>query len=266
MSPPPTPPDHHLHTTFSDGDGEVEDYVRRAAELGVPEIGFTDHLVPASFDYLGYGIARGALDDYVERVRAAATLDPRVRVLLGVEVDFVPGATAEIEALLDRCAPDYVIGSVHFVGGFGFDETRNRDSREWERADEIYRGYWELVTQAAGWGRVDVVGHLELPKKFGRRPAADLSAAEDAALAAVAAAGQAIEINTSGLRGPVGETYPSLRILTKACALGIPLTFGSDAHRPADVARDFAAAVAIARRAGYDHSLRLSDAGTMPLP
>jgi histidinol-phosphatase (PHP family) len=63
--------------------------------------------------------------------------------------------------------------------------------------------------------------------------------------------GVAVEINTSGKRKPVGEMYPALDCLKIYCEAGIPLTFGSDAHDPADVGRDFAAAADLARQAGF---------------
>ena len=62
-----------------------------------------------------------------------------------------------------------------------------------------------------------------------------MTAAASAALRAVAAAGIALELNTAGLRKPVGEAYPAPGLLAEARALGIPLTFGSDAHRPQEV-------------------------------
>ena len=60
-----------------------------------------------------------------------------------------------------------------------------------------------------------------------------------------------IEINTSGLRKPVGEIYPSCEILKVYRKYDIPIVFGSDAHTPDDVGRDFDKAVSLARQAGY---------------
>jgi histidinol-phosphatase (PHP family) len=64
----------------------------------------------------------------------------------------------------------------------------------------------------------------------------------------------------------VGEAYPAAALLASAAALGIPLTFGSDAHAPGDVGADFDRAAALARAAGYTATLRLSDRGTVALP
>ena len=59
-----------------------------------------------------------------------------------------------------------------------------------------------------------------------------------------------LEINTSGLRKPVREIYPAEAILALAKEFHIPLTLGSDAHSPADVARDFDKAIPLVDRYG----------------
>jgi len=258
--------DYHMHTALSDGEGDMDAFVARAAALGLAEIGFTDHLVPRAYDEAGYGLPGQDVARYARDVRRAADRVGGPRVLLGVEIDFVPGAEAELEELLARERFDYVVGSVHFAAGFPFDMTSMQDDPRWDDVDDLYRLYWETVARAAAWGRFDVVGHLDLPKVFGRRPAVSMTAEEDAALAAIKAAGLAIELNTSGLRSAAREAYPSPSLLERAAALAIPLTFGSDAHTPDDVGRDFERAVALARAAGFSSTLRISDGEAEALP
>jgi histidinol-phosphatase (PHP family) len=258
--------DYHMHTSLSDGEGDVDAFVAHAAVLGLAEIGITDHLVPRGWDDDGYGLHDQDVAGYARLVRAAARRSTGPRVLVGVEVDYVPGAEAELEELLARERFDYVIGSVHFAGDLPIDVSSYLNDPRWDDVDAVFRTYWETVARAAAWGRFDVVGHLDLPKKSGRHPAEAPTAAEDAALAAIKAAGLAIELNTSGLRSGAGEAYPGPSLLARAAALGIPLTFGSDAHSPGDVGRDFARAVDLARAAGYTATLRLSDGAQEPLP
>src|SRR5690606_10309942 len=73
---------------------------------------------------------------------------------------------------------------------------------------------------------------------------------------AFARAGVAIEVSTAGLRKPAGELYPAAPFLAACRRAGVPATLASDAHRPADVGRDFDQAVAALRAAGYDSILR----------
>jgi histidinol-phosphatase (PHP family) len=258
--------DYHVHSRFSDGKDELRACVERALQLGLPELGFSDHLTPAFFAEGGYGIDRNRLDDYVAAVTTVAQDYPELRVLLGGEADYLPEAADEILGTLADYPFDYVLCSVHFVDGFGFIEKRSATAAGWRDVDRIWRRYWETLVEAIQTGAFDVVAHLDLPKKWGYRPATDMSALEDAALAAVAAAGMAIEINTSGLdRHPAAEMYPAPSLLRRARLAGIPLTFGSDAHRAVEVGSQFEAAFDEARAAGYESTLRLSDGTAVPL-
>jgi len=85
-----------------------------------------------------------------------------------------------------------------------------------------------------------------------------VAAAAGAALRAASAAGMLIELNTGGLRKPVADTFPGRDLLAEAGALGIPIVFGSDAHRPGDVGHAFDRAAALAKAAGFDASWRIS--------
>ena len=206
------------------------------------------------------------LAEYVTHVRGAAAAADGPRVLLGVEVDYTPETWPQMAAALRGHALDYVIGSVHFVDGQSIDVEARATEECWPRADELFARYYETVARMAATGAVDVVGHLDLPKKFGRRPTGKLAAAEDTALDAIAAAGILVEINTAGLRYPAREPYPSAELLARARSRGIRITFGSDAHRPQDVAAGFDWGLALAKAVGYTAYVRLSDGAEVPLP
>lgn len=256
--------DYHVHTRFSDGDDEIDACVERALELGLPELGFSEHVSPACVEDESC-CSRDRLGEYVAAVHAAAARYPRLRLLCGVEADYVPEAAGETLALLAAYPFDYALCSVHFVDGFCIDESRYLEDDGWRDVEHLWRRYYETLAEAVRSGAFDVVAHFDLPKKWGSRPTTDLSALEDDVLRAVAAAGVAVEINTSGLdRHPVGEPYPSLSLLRRARAAGISLTFGSDAHCAAEVGGHFAEARAWAEAAGYDSWLRLSDGESVP--
>ena len=100
--------------------------------------------------------------------------------------------------------------------------------------------------------------HFDLPKKFGHRMPADVTDAEDAAVAAARDAGVAIEVSSAGLRKAVGEEYPAPPLLRKLVGAGVPIVFSSDAHAPAEVAwgREKIEAAAHAAGAGEHLSFR----------
>jgi histidinol-phosphatase (PHP family) len=261
------PGDYHVHTRFSDGEGEPVQCVERALALGLPEIGITDHLTPSVLGAEGdWSIRHERLDEYVAAVRAAAARYPEITVLLGVEADYVPGAEEELAELLGSQRFDYVVAGLHYVDGFAFDEPATREDPRWDDAESLYRRYYALVSRAASTGLFDVMAHLDYVMLWGRRTDADISAVEDEALAAMAAGGVAIEVNTTGTLEPAGLMHPALNLLERACLLDIPVVFGSDAHEPAQVGWEFDAAVALARQAGYRTCLELSTGAQKPLP
>jgi histidinol-phosphatase (PHP family) len=124
----------------------------------------------------------------------------------------------------------------------------------WEAypVDYVYTRYFAVLRQAALSGLYDVMTHLDLPKVFGQRAPDELLRREYAETAdALAEAGCAIEISTAGLRKPIGELYPAPALLDELHRRDVPITLASDAHVPADVGRDYDAALRLAHDAGY---------------
>jgi histidinol-phosphatase (PHP family) len=258
--------DYHVHTCWSDGEGQVAEMIARAVDLGLPEVGLTDHLVPYDPDD-DYGIAHDRLAEYVAAVREASTAaQDRIRVLTSVEVDYDPREWRHLVGMLAEHRFDYIIGSVHGMDGRPIDYIEDKVLQDWPDDDALYTRYFGAVAEMAGSGVIDIVGHLDLPKKFGRRPGPGVREAAEAALDAIATAGVLVEINTSGLRYSIREPFPSADMLGGAHRRGIGITFGSDAHQPQEVADGFDQALAAARSAGYAVYVRPSDRAEVPLP
>lgn len=261
---PHLPGDYHVHTTFSDGAGTVEECVRHAARLGLPEIGIADHLSPVDLGpEQDWCVGHANLGRYVEEVRAAAARHGEIRVLLGVEADYDPALEAELDGLLSAWPFDYVVLGVHTVEDFAFDDEAARGDPRWD--DAFLATYYRVVRRAALYRRFDVLAHFDYIGLWGHRPGPAAHAGIEAALDALAASGRALELNTDRASDPAGVMYPSDEILRAACARGIPLVIDSDAHEAADVGRFWDEAIATARRAGYRHTLRLSDRRLVPL-
>ena len=109
------------------------------------------------------------LDDYVAEVRALMDAYPGY-VLLGVEADYRRGTVDEVAGLLAGQPFDYVIGSVHYLGDWGFDDPRQMAEYGGRDIDAVWIEYFELVGEAAESGLFTILGHLDLVKKFGYRP------------------------------------------------------------------------------------------------
>jgi histidinol-phosphatase (PHP family) len=264
----PAPPgDYHVHTTFSDGEGTIAACVEQAIAVGLPEIGIADHLSPVQpGPWETATIPFALLDRYVAEVHEARRAYPEIVVLLGVEADYAPEQEAELAKLLSAYPFDYVVGGVHVVEGFEFDDPARRHDPRWSDPDALFTSYYRIVRRAAELGRFDVIAHLDYIGLWGHVAGAGVDAEVDAALTALAASGGALELNTDRISDPAGVMYPSLTILRRARGRGIPLVISSDAHRAEHVGRLWDEAIATAAAAGYSAALRLSDKTLVPLP
>ena len=250
MSGPPLP-DYHTHTArCGHAQGTAAEYVAAAREHGLAAIGVSDHLPVLHTSDPELSMGADELGDYVAEVRRLQREAPGF-VLLGIEADYHPTTVDAVAGLLAAHPFDYVIGSGHFLDDWGFDDPRTPDSWARRDVDDVYLRYLEVLGDAAESGLFTILGHLDLVKKFGHRPKRPLESALGTLAGRLARAGVVVEVNTAGLRKPVGEIYPSVDWLRVLRAHGVPITFGSDAHRPDDVGADRAAALAAARAAGY---------------
>ncbi len=260
------PGDYHVHTAWSDGSGTVEDVVRRAARLGLPELATAEHFSPGPGPDDDWWLRPERLGDYVADVRAAAAAHDDVKVLVGVEAEYVDGQETLLQQFLSAWPFEVVVLGVHEVDGFAFDDPSLRGDERWDDPDALLVAYYRTVRRACEWGRFDILAHVDYIGLWGHRPGSSVLPEIEAALDALEASGAAIELNTDRFSDPAGVMYPSVEILRAAHARGIPLTIDSDAHEPGDVGRAWDEAIGHARAAGYRKTLRLSDRALVPLP
>jgi histidinol-phosphatase (PHP family) len=255
------PADLHMHTPLCrHASGEPVAYAQRAVELGLTEIGFSDHSPMPRDDFDNWRMFDSQLADYVARVQLAQKKFPQLTIRLALEVDFLPGHEEWIRSLAARQPWDYFIGSVHYVSD-SWDIDNPAKLSEWQKRDafEVWKIYFERLTLAAESKLFDIIGHCDLPKKFGLRPAQDCTPLYETFLNAAAKNNCAIELNTAGLRKDCREIYPSRDLLALAFQKNVAITFGADAHAPGEVGMNFAEAVALARSVGYTKTLRFEN-------
>lgn len=234
--------------------GWMRRYTERARARGVGEIAFTEHVhrFAAAHGWLDTPFWRDESDADLDAYAAAVVRarDEGLPVLLGIEMDWLPGRRDEIAALLAHHPFDLVLGSVHWLGAIAVDDPACPPVGDLP-ADEVWGRYLDALLDAVASGLFDVIAHPDLPKVFGHRAPGSARARFPALVDAVARAGVAIECSSAGLRKPVGELYPDPDLLAMFREAGVPATLASDAHRPEDVGRDYATAVAALRGAGY---------------
>ena len=207
-------------------------YCEVAKRRGIRQMGITEH------------------DRYLDDIDLAAFQEARerfrdVELCLGIEVDFVPGKEEQMDLFATALPYDYVIGSIHRVGGEEVDRAEHQEVYETWETYELYEAYFKNVREAALSGRFEVLGHPDLIKIFRHFPDRDITPMLEETADAVAESGIVVDVNAAGLRKPIGEVYPSRRLLEMFHRRGVPIILSSDAHAPDQVAL------------GYDKSLKL---------
>lgn len=242
--------DLHNHTTLCNhATGSMEEYIQKAIELGINVYGFSEHAPMKNFED-GY---RLILDDkklYETSVKKLQEkYQDQIKILLGYEVDYLKG-----DYILDEIKEaevDYLIGSVHYLGNWGFDNPEFIGEYENKDIDLIWEEYFEAIKQMAKTKLFNIVGHLDLIKIFKYLPTKDIKTLAKDALKEIKNADMAIEINAAGFRKPIKEQYPSLELLKLCFELDIPITFSSDAHSIEQIGYCYYEAITIAKQVGY---------------
>jgi len=269
----------------------IEQYCRVARNRGVPELGFTEHLYRFRESERVLGAfweadrrkdsSRSALSDftaqmveldrvfwieqYVEAVLAAK--ERGLPVLLGLEVDFIPGTEEAVAELLAPYPWDFLLGAVHWVGGWAIDTSECSSEFERRGVERTWEQYFGLVVEMIRSDIPDVLAHVDLCKKYGHRPAAEPFDLYRQVVKAATESGMAVEVSSQGLRNPAQEIYPSPAFLQMFHRAGVPITLASDGHRPEEVGWGRREVVSAAASAGYRTYLGLGgDPHRRPLP
>lgn len=253
------PLDAHLHTDQSpDSSVPIDVYAALAVEQGIPEICITDHVDfdprDPAFEYTHYEdrerVVRNAADRWAKR---------GVTIRFGAELTFNQRWESDIRDHLARYRYDYMIGSVHDWPESPYWPSRVRDWVKGRSLGEILTPYYAEIIAAARSGLFDTIGHLDVVKRYlhpyitapelANRP--DL---QEPALRAIVESGTSLEVNSSGLRYPGAETYPSAAVVARYRELGGErVVVGSDAHARGSFAHRLGDAYDHLIAAGFDH-------------
>jgi len=240
--------DLHNHTPLCNhAQGTIDEYIQKAIEANTQFFGICDH-APMDFDPK-YRMKFEEMQAYEKSVLSAKEkYKNSINILLGYEVDYLKGY---MDTRVLNADVDYLIGSVHFLEGWGFDNPEFIGKWEEQDIDEIWQKYFNTIEEMAKSKLFDIVGHLDLIKVFKFIPNGDIVKMATPALQAIKDADMVLELNVAGYRKNVAEAYPSQELLEAAFELNIPITFSSDAHKPTQVALYNDEIVSLARSVGY---------------
>jgi histidinol-phosphatase (PHP family) len=222
--------------------------VLAAIEKGLDEIGFSDHIclkpVVWSMRLVDIPVMVSQILDLKEKYA------DQINVRLGMEIDYLPGHENEIEEIIKSVPVDYVIGSIHFIGDWNFDTDQSLYGK-WSN-DELYEKYFSLVQQAAQSGLFDIIGHIDIIKKFRVYPESNQDKLFEDTIKIVKEHNVVVELNTGGLDRPCAEFTPSLKLLEMCYEHHVPVTLSSDSHRAEHIGRHYETAIELLRHVGYN--------------
>ncbi|MEH7216659.1 histidinol-phosphatase [Bacillus toyonensis] len=255
----------------------IDLYLEEALRKGIKEVGIVDHLYRFHESKVYYekyvNISDSKLGrlqkEWLDQVRVVSLYDftksieeakerwskRGVTLKLGIEADYFIGCEEELKELLALGDFDYVIGSVHFLNGWGFDNPDTKEYFEEHDLHILYDTFFKTVESAVRSELFDIIAHLDNIKVFNYRldENEQLSYYKKIARALVET-NTATEIN-AGLyyRYPVREMCPSPLYLQVLAKHGVPITISSDAHYPNDLGKYVKENVQTLRTHGITH-------------
>lgn len=246
----------HTHTFFSDGAYGPEVYITQALKNGLDIIGFSDH-APIPGDPVSWAMPLERLLEYTETLRRLQNqYSGRIRIGIGLEVDYIPGRIHPQHPSLRSMGFDYIIGAVHFLAPFPGGGPCPIDSATEFRAGlhQIYRNdvraavydYYDRIREMVSTYPPDIIAHFDRIKMH--NPDQILWSEDESwyrelvmdTLAAIKKQGVHLEINSKGMyQNRHLEPYPSYWIIREAAEMHIPMHLASDAHHPAEIIGGF---------------------------
>ncbi|MCW4020164.1 MAG: histidinol-phosphatase HisJ family protein [Candidatus Bathyarchaeota archaeon] len=153
--------DYHVHSTHSyDTRFSLFEMCKKATDIGVAEIGFSEH---KDFDPVHPSLEHFDYERYTMDINKARELfKGRLVIRKGIEVDYQNCFEDEIKEWLRGKKFDFIIGSVHFINHTIVNDLfkTNNDLRK------IYATYFEEINGSIESGLFDVVGHLDVIRKY----------------------------------------------------------------------------------------------------
>lgn len=240
--------DLHNHTILCNhATGTVDEYVQKAIEMKIKYFGFSDH-APMNFDPK-YRMKFQEMSEYEKTIlHVKNKYKDSLHVLLAYEVDFLKGY---IDDRVLKANVDYLIGSVHFIDKWGFDNPEFIGGYKHKDIDKIWEEYFEAIEALAKSKLFHIVGHIDLIKVFNFLPKKDIRILAQKAIKEIKKSNMVVELNAAGYRKPVKEAYPSNSIMELISEYEVPISFGSDAHSPDQVGFKQKELYTLAKEYGY---------------
>lgn len=262
--------DCHVHSYYSvDSKAHPEDVVRQSIEKGLDGIALTDHLdcdFPGYFYYVNLDEYDKALMELRERYKS------RLKILKGIEVGFQPQVMEDTKALLKGHAFDYIISSVHVIGGR---DPYYEGYYDGKSAYETYQRYLEeIYLMLTQYDNFDVLGHIDYIVRYANYDVRSLRYSNhieiiDSILKHLVKNNKGIELNTRQYIPKPGKTdcVPDIAIYKRYKELGGEIVcLGSDAHQTDFIAYRFDEYRGFLREAGFKYLTHFENRNPQYIP
>ncbi len=260
--------DYHIHTKLcGHASGEIEEYVEKAINKGLQEIGFADHF-PLSYQAKFADnnrlvtMTEKQIPDYLNLIDKIKNKFKSIPCKKGFEVDYYINDNIFFNSY-QKLIPetDYIIGSVHFLDEWGFDQPNFKDQIEKVGILNLWKSYFTQVKNMINdyHDSIDIIGHLDLPKKLFWPLSEEAQEDLNEVIQLITQYNLVVEINTAGYDKPIKELYPSLDIIKQLYEKKIEITLGSDAHHPNEIARYFSKVKELLKQMGYQRLITFTN-------
>lgn len=247
--------DGHIHTQYCPHGSKdnMEAYVEEVMKCGLDEMSFTEHLpLPKNFEDpsplkdSAMGIER--IEEYLKEGQVLREkYKDKIKINIGVEVDYIEGYEEEIKELLNKYGTFLSDGilSVHMIKGNKRYYCIDFSVEEFEKIiddlgsiDEVYNKYYDTLIMALesdlGTYKPKRIGHLNLVRKFNKEVPYNYEKhlpKIEKILNIIKEKGYELDFNIAGLRKEeCGELYIEGKVLDMAIEKEILMVLGSDSH------------------------------------
>ncbi|MBQ8503730.1 MAG: histidinol-phosphatase HisJ family protein [Clostridia bacterium] len=261
--------DMHVHSDNSpDGIHSPMFICEQAVDKGLRAIAFTDHCEIDTYHSQKYDCM--AFHSYFECSKARVAFEGQLLVLIGLEIG-QPNSDYELTKKIVNSRPyDVILGSIHTPKGFNCDIKEI----EYDKIDvyDFMKNYFAELTEMAYCPEIDILAHITCPMRRiqGKYGIAfdyeKIQKETDELLKAIIKNDKVLEINTSGLRQPIGKTMPDENIIRRYKELGGKhISIGSDSHSAYDTGAGIREGMLLAKRCGFDRLTFLVDREIMEI-
>jgi len=265
---------YHTHTCYCDGSSIPLKYIEKALEFEFSALGFSAHS-PLPFKN-EWSIKADQMSNYASEINdLKETFSNKIEIYLGLEMDFIPGTTANFYQMKKNHGLDYCIGSVHlvkqpessqlwFIDGPEKGYTEGLQTLFDNNPRKAVTAYYNQICAMTITEKPDIIGHLDKVKmhNHNRYFSEEEQWYKDLisqTLKLISKSGSIVEINTRGVYTKRTDSlFPGIPVLEQCFHMDIPVTISSDSHQPEELRNYYNETMDIIKSIGFKFLYKLN--------